>query len=127
MVISGRHRPHELLLLVVSVITGAAYTCGARPPASIAAALPGWAVAVWSAGLLLSGVIGLTGALTTRPWSLQVEQAAMLLGAAALIWYTAALVPLGWRALFAGSISLGWAAANVVRAGQIRLDRRRAR
>lgn len=127
MVLSGRHRPHELLLLVVSVVTGVAYTCGARPPQSIATALPGWAVAVWSVGLAASGAIGLLGALTSRQWSLQVEQAAMLLGAAALVWYCAAVAQVGWRALFPAAISLGWATANVVRFGQIRRDMRRGR
>lgn len=121
-VVSGRHRPHELLLLAVSLVTGVAYTIGAPPPASVSALLPAWALHVWSAGLVVSGVVGLAGALTRRWWSLQVEQAGMLLGAAALIWYTAAVVPFGWRALLAGLISVAWALANVVRAVQIRRD-----
>ena len=58
LVISGRHRPHELLLLVVSLATGLAYTVGAPPPTSVAALLPGWALHVWSSSLALSGVIG---------------------------------------------------------------------
>lgn len=121
-VVSGRHRPHELLLLAVSVVTGLAYTVGAPPPASVAALLPGWALHVWSAGLVVSGVVGLAGALSRRWWSLQVEQAGMLIGAASLIWYTAAVVPFGWRALLAGAISVAWATANVARALQIRRD-----
>lgn len=117
-VVSGRHRPHEILLLVVSLITGVAYSVGAPPPASVAALLPGWALLVWSIGLTLSGVLGLAGVF----WSLRLEQASMLLGAAALVWYTAAVAPFGWRALFAGAISTAWAVANLVRAGQIRRD-----
>jgi len=117
-VISGRHRPHELLLLVVSLATGLAYTVGAPPPTSVAALLPGWALHVWSLSLALSGVIGIVGV-----WrSLRLEQAGMLLGAAALVWYCAAVVPFGWRALFAGLVSLAWAAANLVRAAQIGRD-----
>jgi hypothetical protein len=77
---------------------------------------------IWSAGLLLSGVTGLAGALTRRWWSLQVEQAGMLFGAAALIWYTVALAPYGWRTLFAGAICLAWALANLWRARQIGRD-----
>jgi hypothetical protein len=126
-VISGRHRPHELLLLFVSLAAGLAYTIGAPPPSSIAALLPGWALHVWSAGLAVSGAVGLVGALTRRSWSLQVEQAGMLLGAGALVWYSAAIAPFGWRALFAGAICAAWAGANVVRALQIRKDLKGAR
>lgn len=122
LVISGRHRPHEILLLVVSVVTGAAYTVGAPPPTSVAALLPGWALHVWSLGLAVSGAVGLLGVLTRRGWSLQFEQAAMLIGAGALVWYAAAVVPFGWRALLAGAISLAWALANLVRALQIYRD-----
>jgi len=124
LVISGRHRPHELLLLVVSLATGLAYTVGAPPPTSVAALLPGWALHVWSSSLALSGVIGLIGAVTRRQWSLQVEQAGMLLGAAALVWYAAAISAYGWRALFAGAICAAWALANLARAMQIRTDLR---
>ncbi|GAA0719803.1 hypothetical protein Drose_06100 [Dactylosporangium roseum] len=123
-IVSGRHRPHEILLLVVSLITGIAYTIGAPPPQSIAALLPGWALHVWSAGLAVSGAIGLVGVYSRRPWSLQLEQAGMLVGAGSLVWYCAAVTPLGWRALFAGGIAFAWAAANVVRAVQIRRDLR---
>lgn len=119
-VVSGRHRPHEILLLVVQVITGVAYSIGAPPPQSVAALLPGWALLVWSVGLAVSGVVGLAGVI----WSPRVEAAGMLLGAAALIWYAAALAPFGWRALLAGAISVAWAGANLWRALQIRQDLR---
>lgn len=118
LVISGRHRPHEILLLVVSVITGLAYTIGAPPPASIEALLPGWALLVWSVGLALSGVVGLSGVL----WSPRIEAAGMLLGTGALLWYSAAVTPFGWRGLFAGMICTSWAVANLWRALQIRQD-----
>lgn len=108
----------------MSIVTGVAYTIGAPPPSSIAALMPAWALHVWSAGLAASGVLGLVGAVARRPWALQVEQAAMLLGAAALIWYTGAVAPYGWRAAFAGLISVAWAGANVWRAVQIRQDLR---
>lgn len=123
-VLSGRHRPHELLLLAVSIVTGVAYLIGAPPPQSIAALMPTWALHVWAAGLAASGILGLTGALTRRGWSLALEQAAMLIGAGALVWYVGAVVPFGWRGLFAGLISLAWASANVARAVQIRRDLR---
>ena len=126
-VVSGKLRPHEILLLAVSVVTGLAYTIGAPPPTSIAALLPGWAVLVWAVGLTCSGILGLTAVVAHRRWSLQVEQASMLLGAAALVWYTAAAVSVGWRGLFAAAITVAWAAANLARALQIRTDLRGAR
>jgi hypothetical protein len=122
-VISGRHRPHEILLLVVAVVTGVAYTVGAPPPASVAALLPGWAQLVWSVGLGLSGVVGLVGVLRSP----RVEAAGMLLGTAAMIWYAVAVAPYGWRALLAGAIAVAWAAANLWRAMQIRRDLKGAR
>lgn len=88
----------------------------------MAALLPAWALHVWSAGLAVSGILGLIGALTRRGWSLVLEQAGMLIGAASLVWYVGAIVPFGWRGLFAGLISLAWAIANVARAVQINRD-----
>jgi hypothetical protein len=120
-VVSGRHRPHEILLLAVSLVTGLAYTVGAPPPSSIAALLPGWAVLVWAVGLVISGALGLVALAARAP---QVEQAAMLLGAAALVWYAAAAGQLGWRGAFAGVVCAAWAGANVARALQIRADLR---
>jgi hypothetical protein len=119
-VLAGRHRPHELLFLVVSLLVGVAFIVGAPPPGSLTAALPGWAVLVWSVGMAASGVLGLVGA-----WrSLRLEQAAMLLGASALVWYVAAVAQFGWRALLAGLICAAWACANLWRAWQIRRDLR---
>lgn len=123
-IVSGRHRPHEILLLAVSLVTGLAYTIGAPPPASVSSLLPGWALHVWSAGLLLSGVIGLTSVASRAYWALKIEASAMLIGAAALVWYSAAIATFGWRGLFAGAITGAWAAANLVRALQIRRDLR---
>lgn len=121
-VVSGRHRPHEVLLLAVSLVTGVAYTIGAPPPESIAALLPDWAMHVWAVGLLASGVLGLVGVTVRASWAMQVEQAAMLIGAGALCWYAAAVAPFGWRALLASCISVAWASANTWRAWQIRKD-----
>jgi hypothetical protein len=126
-IVTGKHRPHELLLLAVSVLTGAAYTIGTPPPQSVAALLPGWAVRVWAVGLVVSGIVGLAGALTGRGWSLRTEQAGMLLGAAALLWYAAAVIQFGWKGLFATTVTTAWAAANLWRARQIQQDLKGAR
>jgi hypothetical protein len=120
-ILTGRHRPHQAFLLLVSVVTGFAYTVGAPPPASVTALLPHWAVLVWAGGLVVSGIVGLIG---TFGRALQVEQASMLLGAGALMWYTLAVVQFGWRGLFAASITIAWAMANLARAAQIRRDLR---
>jgi hypothetical protein len=117
-VISGRHRPHEVLFSAVALIVGAAYTFGAPPAASVAALLHGWQLHVWSVGFAVSGVVSLGGIL----WSPRVEQAGMLIGTGALVWYAAAVAPFGWRALLAGLIAAAWAGANVWRAMQIRRD-----
>jgi hypothetical protein len=126
-IVSGRHRPHEILFLVVSVVVGVAYTAGAPPPTSVAALLPGWTVRVWAVGLAVSGLLGAAGLVARAAWALQLEQAAMLIGAGALVWYTAAVAPFGWRALFAGCISAAWAGANLWRAAQIRRDLKASR
>lgn len=124
-IVTGRHRPHEILFLALSVVTGLAYTFGAPPPNSLAALLPGWALAVWAIGLALSGAVGLVGIWLRRPAGLHIEQGAMLLGTAALVWYTAGVIGLaGWRGLFAGGVSVAWAVANLVRAWQIQRDLR---
>jgi hypothetical protein len=126
-ILTGRHRPHQAFLLLVSVVTGVAYTVGAPPPASVTALLPHWAVLVWAGGLVVSGIVGLIGTFGRGGWALQVEQASMLLGAGALMWYTAAVVQFGWRGLFAASITIAWACANLARAAQIRRDLRHVR
>jgi hypothetical protein len=123
-VISGRHRPHELLFLALGVLLGAVYTLGAPPPESLAASLPSWALKVWAVGLLAHGLVGLFGAIIPTRYSLELEQASMLLGAAALVWYTGAVLPFGWRASLAVGFSVAWAGANLWRAAQIRRDLR---
>jgi hypothetical protein len=125
-VVSGRHRPHEVLLLVVSLLVGLAYTVGAPQPDSVTVLLPCWALLVWTGGLVVSGLLGLTGIVLRRPYALQLEQAGMLIGSGAMIWYSAAVAMLGWRALLASAVCLAWAGANAWRAAQIRRDLRGA-
>jgi hypothetical protein len=86
-VVTGRHRPHELLLLVVSIITGLAYLLGSPPPGSVAALMPDWLISLWAVGLLISGAMGLFGAVYRRDLELGLiaEGAAMLIGAGALL------------------------------------------
>lgn len=126
-VVSGRHRPHEMLFLALSVLLGLAYTLAAPPPQSHAAEMPPWLVHVWAGGLLLSGVVGLAAILV--PFrverALLLELGAMLVGAGALVVTTAAVFAYaGWSGLLGGGFSAAWALANLARAGQIWRDLR---
>lgn len=135
-VVTGRHRPHEVLLLALSILVGVSYTIGAPPPTSVAALMPPWLVHTWAFGLLASGVIGLLsliggrGSLERR---MRLELGSMLLGAAAILLSTEATFQyaigvgrLG-QALLSGGFGLAWAAANIVRAFQARQELRELR
>jgi len=126
-VVAGRSRPHELLLLGLSLLSGISYLLGAPPPGSITALMPAWEVHAWAAGLLASGLVGLVGCWWrgNHALGLGLEMGAMLIGSGALLLYSVAAFSLGgWRALFAGGIGVTWMAANLWRAGQIRYDLR---
>lgn len=128
-VLSGPLRPHELVFQALAVLTGATYLLGAPPPNSVAALMPEWAVRIWAAGLLASGLLTVVS-IAVRRWpdlALRVEQAAMLFGAAALVWVAYAVFAFApsTRAVLSGGICLAWATANVIRAVQCRRDLRR--
>jgi hypothetical protein len=124
-IVTGRSRPHELLLLGLSVLTGLAYLLGSPPPGSVVALMPHWQIYLWAFGLLLSGVMGLYGCLWRHDagLALAVEGAAMLIGAGALLIPAISAAAIGGaRALFAAGTSAAWMAANLWRAWQIRGD-----
>lgn len=128
-VLSSRHRPHELAFQALSLILGAVYLFGAPAPNSVAALMPAWAVRLWAGGLLVSGLLTAVSLLVRRraEVELRIEQAAMLFGAGALVWTTYAIFAYApsTRAFFAGGFCLAWATANVIRAEQCRRDARR--
>lgn len=130
-VVTGRHRPHELLFLALSSLFGVAYTLAAPPPQSVAATMPGWTVRIWAIGLLVSGVSGLASTLLPLRLDrgLSVELGAMLIGAGALVVTTTAI--LSSAGLSRGSFGVGfcsaWALANLWRAFQIFRDLRELR
>jgi hypothetical protein len=128
-VLSGPLRPHEMMFQALAVLLGAVYLAGSPAPTSVAALMPEWAVRLWAGGLLLSGLLtGLSLVLRRRPeTSLRVQQSAMLIGAAALVWTTYAIFVYAWssRALLGGGFCLCWAAADVIRAEQCRRDARK--
>jgi len=124
--VAGRLRSHELFLLGVSVLTGGAYVAGTPPAASLAATLPLWQIRIWSAALLLSGLLGITGIVWQHyrvEFGLSLEQASMLIGAGAILLFCmAAFSYAGLRALAGGLVYAAWAGANLHRAWQIRRD-----
>jgi hypothetical protein len=126
-VITGRHRPHELVFLALALVLGLAYTLGAPPPQSAAAEMPAWLVDVWAAGLLVHGVTGAASVLL--PWrrdrALWLEAGSMLIGFGALLLVGAAAFSYaGTGALLGGGLCFGWAVANLVRVFQIHRDLR---
>jgi hypothetical protein len=134
--VTGRQRPHEVLLLVLSVLVGAGYSFGAPPPASVAALMPSWLVHVWAGGLLVSGVTGLAslaGGPRLVERRMHLEIGAMLIGAAALMLSTEATIQYAAeagvlpRAGLAAGFGVAWTGANLWRAIQIRFDLRTLR
>ncbi len=120
----SRQSPHAVLLLVVSAILGGVYTFGGAPkPSSVAAVQPGWVLTIWAVAMLISGCVGLYGMFWRRNAlrALQLESGAMVLGAAAMLLYSASLFAFaGSRALGSGLTFGFWAGANVWRWWQIR-------
>ena len=127
LVITGRHRPHLLMTLWFSLISGAVFLLGAPRPPSMGDT---WLVTMWAALLVTSGVVGLWGCYTRHNImrALGLERAGMLVGAGAVIGYAVQVYTInGHRALFSAGFCAGWAIANVVRALQISNDLRKLR
>lgn len=125
LVVTGRHRPHEVVFLVLALTLGLAYTIGAPPPQSVAAQMWSWVVHLWAIGLLLHGGVGLVAIFLPVRYErgLRLELGSMLLGFGALI-FIAILVfaYAGVAGLFGGGFCIAWATANLVRAWQIQAD-----
>jgi hypothetical protein len=89
------------------------------------ASVPHWLVQLWSAGLVVSGTVGLAGCWWRGVRGLRLEQGGLLIGAGSLLIYTvSAFAFAGTRALFAAGVVCMWAAANVWRAWQCHRDLR---
>lgn len=126
--ITGRGRPHEVMLLIASVLLGSAYLVGTRPPPTMAQLLPHWAVLVWAVTYVGSGVLGLVGCYWRGDIrdGLGVERGAMLMHTAPVWLYVLALAVHGARpgALVAGGVFFAWGCANLWRVWIITRDLR---
>jgi hypothetical protein len=125
LVLTGRHRPHEQLLLAYGALSGAVFLAGAPEPAGIAAVMPGAVVTLWAVGMVVSGVVGLVGNWWRGERGQVLEAGGLLVGAGSLLIYAAtAVAAAGTRAMFPAGIILAWFAANLWRAVQIRAELR---
>jgi hypothetical protein len=124
-VVTGRRRPHQLLILAASVFVGGVYLAGVPVPPSVDAMLrPGGAM-LWAAALAASGALGLAGSWLCRDVErgLLLESAAMLINAAAIGLYAVAMFAHNaTNAITAGTFCALLAAADVWRAWQAHAD-----
>lgn len=126
-VVTGRRRPHELLLLVYGGFIGAT-TLARQGEGAVAVTFPRAVVAVWALGLLGAMVLGVTGSYWRGEPAvgLQIEMGAMLVGAGAALLYAFAVIAAigGWQGWISGGLLCAWTVANLWRAAQIAADLR---
>jgi len=120
-VVTGRHRPHEVMFLVLAAVAGAAFFLGAKPPTTVEQLVDPWVLWTWYLLLLASGVIGLISiALPDTYWALVLELAAMQgQTAAPLLYGLALLASSNSAATFAIAFCLSWAGASAWRCWQV--------
>jgi hypothetical protein len=120
-VVTGRHRPHEVTFLIYSALLGLALLAGAWPPGSIEQLMPGWIRWTWYVLLAGSGLVGVASFLLRDIYTaLTFERAAMVGQVSAFGLYGMAIfVVAGWRGLAAGGLCLSWALASAWRWRQI--------
>jgi hypothetical protein len=125
-IIVGRHRPHNILLLLYSLTVGLAYLLGLPQPRSVTDNLTAPYLTLWSMGLVLSGGAGLIGSFWRGQVDvgLMLERSAMLTGAASVFGYAWTVSQTGTSSSFVVGFCLAWGAANLVRAAQISKDLR---
>ena len=123
-VVTGRHRPHEVTILLFSAFVGLAFIVGAKAPGSVEEVLPVWLRWAWYLLLLTSGLVGLAGLLMRDVYTtLTFERAAMWGQSAAFAIYALAIFTLaGWRGLAAGGLCTAFASASAWRLRQVSRD-----
>ena len=120
-IVTGRHRPHEVMFLVLSALAGGLFVAGAKPPTSLEQLVEPWVLWTWYLLLLGSGVIGLASiALPDTYRALVLEVAAMIGQMTAPLLYGLALLSTGSpAAAFAIAFCLTWAWASAWRGWQV--------
>lgn len=121
-VVTGKRRPHEVLLFAYSIGAGIALPLRDSLPPS----MQGWNIP-WAVALVLSGVIGLVGCYWRRSlWTgLSLERAGLLFNAACTFCYAVSVfTSYGRSGAFSAGFVTAWAVANVVRSLQIGNDLR---
>lgn len=123
-VVTGRHRPHEVVFLAYSALLGLAFVVGAKPPGTVEQLLPDWVLWVWYVLLLISGAVGIVSMPVRDPYvGLTLERAAMWGQSAAFSMYSVAIFAVGGQSgVFAGGLCLSLAGASVWRMRQIRRE-----
>lgn len=129
LVVTGRHRPHEVALLVCSAVLGVAYLAGAPTPPSVQVLQPVWLRDVWYWLLIAGGAVGAAGLWVRRvDLGMGLERAGMIANAAAIgILGAEGLIRTGAPAVGSAAFLLMLAAANLVRVAQITRDLRLVR
>lgn len=129
-IIGGRRRPHELMLLLFSMVAGAFMLLGAPRPNSMSEKMDSRLVTLWAVGLFAGGLIGIWGCYTRNNLKrgLLLERAGEMISAGAAFGYAMQVWSVnGDKAAFAAGFCIAWAVANVVRSLQISNDLRSLR
>lgn len=128
-VVTGRHRPHQSLLLLYGGLIGVA-ALGRGESSVLADVLPPWMVLTWASVMIGAAVAGLAGAWIRSPWGMQLELGAMLSQAGATLIYAFVVTVgiRGWQGWISGGLLAAWTVANLWRAAQLwndlhRIDR----
>ena len=130
LVVTGRYRPHQILLLAYSLAAGVLMATGLAPvPPLIVGALWPWVVNIWVGLWIGSGAAGLAGVLwrgRDRDTGMRLEAGGMLLNTAPLCVQVGVILPYASGAVSITSVCLivAWAVANLARAEQVRRDLR---
>lgn len=127
-IVTGAHRPHQVVLLVFSVVAGLVYAFRRAPePKSFDQLISPVVLGVWYTLLLMGGLTGLVGSFWRRNVyrGLMLEQASMVMLCSALALYaSAAFLAAGWAATGAGGSLAAWCASCGWRWFQIARDLR---
>lgn len=125
-VVLSRQKPHLVLFLVLSILSGVAYLTGSPDATPGQGDLPPYVSAVWAWALLVTGSLGVAGILWQRWYVLRgmyLERSALLLQASGVTVYAgflSAYQPDDWLiSAVAGGV---WAVINVWEARLIKRD-----